>query len=247
MFSRTISSFIKFTLLFFFAFAANAATSLPWVFDEPMVVSAKVVEGMNHVLAQAASNRNIHLRVIVVQIPYENANELIHHKMIEYKNKIPYQFQEKTSFLIINLALNQSHIYLGEDVRKSENMAKSLIHIQKEIIQPALIQKEFGTALTQGAIAITTVIDTNPAYAHKATLWQSFVLWISTYYLLSPFQILFWLSLLFVAWWGIINYLNRSPPLEVQEVDMIALQEQMIRNSIMLRQRHRDSFFDGTS
>ncbi len=242
-FRHAFFSFIKIILLSLLVLTKVQAASLPWIIDEQSIVPSKVIESMGHVLGQTASNRNIHLRVVVINIQQENVKELIHQKVIEYKNKVPHQVQGITSFLVINLGTNQSYIFLGNDLSQTQSMIQNLKHVQKEIILPALEQQELVNALTQGAIAITTVLYTHPKMLNATTLWQSTNAWLSDHNLLLPSQILFWLTMLFAIWWGLKRYLNR-PQFEAQAVDMEALQERMILNSLALRQEYNDSFFD---
>ncbi|MGD9592609.1 MAG: hypothetical protein AB7V32_08825, partial [Candidatus Berkiella sp.] len=105
------------------------------------------------------------------------------------------------------------------------------------------MQKDIVTALTQGSIAMTTVLDSKPKLVKTTSYWQSINAWLQAHNLKLPTQILFGLMILISLWWAIMRYLSR-PRFVDEEVDVIALQEQMIFNNLALRQQYSENFLE---
>ncbi len=223
-----------------FFYVANAYSSpgaLPWVIDEQDLFPLSQSSGITHVLASSAMNRDIHVRVVLVNVPAENAKELINQKVVEYKNRIPHSMKEKTNFLVINLRTNESRILLGNEIQRTAPLIESLVRIQNDIVLPSLSQGDIKAAVSQGAVAIATVLDTSPVIHNTSSLWHAFKAWLSSYYLWTPMQIFFWLGVFFALAYVLFKFFDK-PSKNPEEVDMIALQETIIENSLMLRQQY---------
>ncbi len=186
---------------FWHAVKANPMDDLPWILDEPQILSHKVNAGIAHILAESAHNRNIHIRVIILDMQGDNLKEKVNQKVMEFRNKIPNAAQRITTFYIINLATNKSSILLGEELVKTDPLMQSLIRIQHHIILPLLAQGQIDNALAQGVVALTTVLEAEHE-SNLETLVQKISVWLSDHYLLLPLQLFCFISILFGCWKG---------------------------------------------
>ncbi len=226
-----------------FALVTFANTPFNFVYDEQEVLSQKTLQSLEHVLNASATYRNIHVRVVVLNIKDdEHTQKIIQQKWIAYKNKLPVQVKGKSSFLIINLATNKSIIFLAEAINQTEPMLQNVKNVQREMINPLLQRGEVEISLMQGAIALTTILDTAGHLQKTSFSWQSTKDWLIAHRLFFPLQLMGWGGLLTGLYWGLRRYLNR--PAFMPEVDMKVLEEQMINNSLALRQQYHHSYFD---
>ncbi|MBS0288215.1 MAG: TPM domain-containing protein [Proteobacteria bacterium] len=241
LFKMGLAIVLMLGLVWNIAFGYVPPVTLPWVIDEQGLLAQNQSYGIDHILAQSAYSRGIHLRVVMVNQPNPNVKDFITHKMMEYKNKIPYQLQGKTNFLIINVATKESKIFLGREIQHTPAKLQNLSRIQNELIIPALMRNDVHNAISQGAVAITTVLEEQVSKKEPPSLWQATKAWLSDYHLLLPCQIALWFTLLFGLYKGISHFLRR-PVFDEQAVDVAAMEERMIRNSLALRQQYGDEY-----
>ncbi len=214
---------------------ANEVSTIPWVIDEQRILTTPTTNGITQILSGSAKNRDIHVRVLVVRQDGENVKAILKQKIIEWKNKIPNHLGEKTVFLVINTATNQSHIVLGNQIQKTDSLETSLARIQQKMIGPGLEKGHIDNAVTQGVVALTTVLDQWPELTSKSVFYHSAV-WLRAHYLMLPLQILFWISMLLGGAKVIQIYLRR-PKWDDMSIDLAAVEENMILNSHSYR-RH---------
>ncbi len=214
---------------------ANEHATTPWVIDEQHILTTPTINGLTQILSGSARNRDIHVRVLVVSQDGENVKPILKQKIIEWKNKIPQHLREKTAFLVINIATGQSHIVLGNQIQQTESLETSLGRIQQKIILPGLQKGSIDSAVTEGVVGLTTVLDQWPALSTGSIFYHS-ALWLRAHYLMLPLQILFWISIILGGAKAIQFYLRR-PKWDEMNVDLAAVEENMILNSISYK-RH---------
>lgn len=206
---------------------------IPWVIDEQNLLHENASKGVAQMLAGSAKRKNIAVRMLLLNNVSDGNLELTSmQKIIELEAKNPKAHMKNTIYIVINAVKAQSVIVLGDNIPKSAALNESVSRIYSQIIIPALIAGNIENAVRESAVAMTTVLDTWPVMGQSSN--QTFGKWLQENHFMMPLQILGGFLILFAVWIGLRRLFYR-PHWETMDIDVEALEENMLLNSMMVR------------
>lgn len=201
---------------FLFCLATKASSSqqtAEWIQDENHQLSLTALERIAQPLKEAATKRNIHVRVVILNHPDADTMEQTYKSAIDKweKNHPGMRNKHRLAYLILNPATQTSAIELGRQVQVDQGIIEALNDIQQKILTPALIKEDIEAAAWQGAVALSIAVEVWPPLMEVSALTE-LNRWLKEKNLLSLDQFLRWLVvtiLLYFITYGFKNYFRK--------------------------------------
>jgi uncharacterized membrane protein YgcG len=221
---------------------SNHITTTQWVIDEEQLLNPRVAMSIAQVLDASAQNKEMNVRLLIVKDASEFAKAKAKHKTIEWDNRQAIDQQNKSLYLVLNIATNESYLFAPDKVQSSKVLQDSILGIQQNIIAPALQTGQFHNAAREGIVALVTVIEQWPG-AVKPSIFFHINAWLHQYYLMLPLQILLGLAILLGAGVMLRRYMNRPNDWSLTYASaQMSLEEQMFLNSIAYKNGQNGEF-----
>lgn len=225
------------------ALHSNEVPKTPWVVDEHQMLSPAVSAGITNVLAESARKRNVHVRVLVLQnASQELADMEVKRKVMEWENKDRSLELNKTVYFIIHVIKGESEIILGNSLQKNASFHENVQRIQNGIIQPILATGNIEKAVTEGVVALVTVLEELPV--RKPSMVALSVERLQHYHLLTPLKFLSIFFLLALIWSALKWYLRRPDWDEITQIDINqSLEEKMLLESFPYKEKPQEDAY----
>lgn len=133
-----------------------------WVIDKHALLSESIADRVTFSLENIAQNRNIHIRVFVINTKLDEPIHVTAQNLVQEWEKAHFLEEKQPTqkaYLVINAAIGESEIVLGNDVIRTEYFWEGLDNIRQKILLPRLAQNDLDRAVQEAAIGLRVVLE----------------------------------------------------------------------------------------